>query len=181
MGNQNITSLADLFKERGLELKPLETKFGFDFVPSTLMPTKDNFYDDMGSPVAFEVIRQQSIARYDACILDCHAGFSAVVLEAVRISDRNLVVLEPDAISSASIRALYLRLAEVITASNTWQIFNKLTEEERPIYEKIFGGTIFPNLPPIPFDWQVRAAFSVRAVPGVMTESSAFGLECSGL
>lgn len=58
----------------------------------------------------------------------------------------------------------------------TWQIFNKLTEEERPIYEKVFGGTLFTNLPPIPFDWQVRAAFSTREIPGVLSDSSAFGL-----
>lgn len=175
LGEVDVTSLADLLKSEHKEPIPLNTKFGFSFLPSTLSPENDDFRQHHRVPEAFKAIAL--LAReYDACILDCHAGFSQVVLQAAGQSDKNLIVLEPDAISSAALRVLSLQLGAKVSSSNTWQIFNKLTEEERIVYEKIFGGTLFPNLPPIPFDWQVRAAFSTREIPGVLSESSAFGL-----
>jgi hypothetical protein len=38
------------------------------------------------------------------------------------------------------------------------------------------GGTLFTNLAPIPFDWQVRAAFATNEIPSLRTRWSAFGL-----
>jgi MinD-like ATPase involved in chromosome partitioning or flagellar assembly len=175
LNEKTVSSLADFMREDDKRPAPLETAFGFYFLPSTLSPASDKFASDEGIPRAFEKLRVLADS-YDVCILDCHAGYSKVVFEAVRLSNRNLIVLEPDAVSGAALRVLYLQIGLVMNASNTWQIFNKLTEEERPSYEKVFGGTLFANLPPIPFDWNVRAAFAMREVPGIATESSAFGL-----
>ena len=38
------------------------------------------------------------------------------------------------------------------------------------------AGALFPNLPPIPFDWQVRAAFALGQIPNTASIDSAFGL-----
>ncbi|MCH8112735.1 MAG: ParA family protein [Proteobacteria bacterium] len=175
LGESNFTSLANLAKLGSEQPNPLETVSGFSFLPSTLSPENDDFRDQERLTETFDKLKELA-HEYDVCVLDCQAGFSDVVLEAVRCSDRILIVLEPDAVSASALRVLYLQLGRTINASNTWQIFNKLTEEERSVYTKVFGGTLFPNLPPIPFDWQVRAAFSTREIPGVTSESSAFGL-----
>lgn len=175
LGGSNLTSLADLAKLDSKQPNTLDTVSGFSFLPSTLSPESDDFRDQKRLTETFDKLKELA-QDYDVCILDCQAGFSDVVLEAVRCSDRILIVLEPDAVSASALRVLYLQLGRTLNASNTWQIFNKLTEEERPVYTKVFGGTLFPNLPPIPFDWQVRAAFSTREIPGVTSESSAFGL-----
>jgi hypothetical protein len=113
---------------------------------------------------------------YDVIILDCQAGYSETTAWASVVADRKLIVLEPDAVSAAALRVLSIQLGYKLRSASTWQVFNKLSEDERPIYEKIAGGTLFPNLPPLPFDWQVRAAFGLREIPGVLSSGSAFGL-----
>ena len=109
-------------------------------------------------------------------IFDCQAGYSNLAKKAVEISHQNVIVLEPDAVSSSALRVLHLQIGKILNSSNSWQLFNKLTEEERPIYEKVLGGTLFSSLPPIPFDWKVRASFSICEIPNVTERKSAFGL-----
>jgi MinD-like ATPase involved in chromosome partitioning or flagellar assembly len=154
---------------------PLQAKSGFAFIPSTTDPSvKAEFTSPF--PDIMAKFWNFITANFEAVILDCQAGYSPVTEWAVGVATRKLIVLEPDAISAAALRVLSIQLGYKLRSSNTWQVFNKLTAEERPLYEKVMGGTLFSNLPPLPFDWQVRAAFGLREIPGVLTAGSAFGL-----
>src|SRR5580692_11910163 len=171
-----VTSLSGLLLQSvppGLNV--LHSKAGFDFIPSILDPAERHEYPPHAEAV-LEVWWASVSEMYDAIILDCQAGYSEMTDWAAKVADRKLIVLEPDAVSAAAIRVLSLQLGYTLRSSSTWQVFNKLTEEERPIYERVAGGTLFNNLPPLPFDWQVRAAFALREIPGVLSASSAFGL-----
>jgi cellulose biosynthesis protein BcsQ len=177
-----FTSLADLVADAPRTGEVLRTRVGFWFIPSTLNPAEEQEQDSRYSNEeyidnAFRAIDELCVKLdIGVVIFDCQAGYSAIAREAAHVSQSSLIVLEPDSVSSAALRVLYLQIGSALKRSNTWQIFNKLTEEERPVYEKVFGGTLFPNLPPIPFDWQVRAAFSTSEIPSITSNWSAFGL-----
>jgi cellulose biosynthesis protein BcsQ len=177
--NGRVLSTIDLLSTNETQNPILKTKMGFAFIPSTSNPSEIIEPINLVSEQALQSFSrkiEKICDKYDALIFDCQAGYSPIAATAIELSQRNLIVLEPDAVSSAALRVLYLQLGKKLRSNNTWQIFNKLTEEERPIYEKIFGGTLFTNLPPIPFDWQVRAAFATSEIPGVTSKWSAFGL-----
>lgn len=177
--SKNAVSLEKLMLNQEAQEEPLLTKAGFYFIPSTLSPVdiqklsvehSDNNFADIAFLHLDKIIHQ-----YDFVILDCQAGFSQLATRAVKMADRNLIVLEADAISASAIRILFLQIGSDLE-KNTWQIFNKLTENERQLYEKIFGGTLFTNLPPISFDGDVRLAFAKGELPGFVKQYSAFGL-----
>jgi cellulose biosynthesis protein BcsQ len=144
----------------------------FDFIPSTSNISRT----DYGNFDVFKSFHKSIQDYYDIIIFDNQAGFSELSKICVQLADKNLIVLEADTISSSSVRVLYLQIGESLSNKNTWQIFNKLAEEERNIYNKIIGGTFFPNLPPIPFDWNVRASFALGQIPSIEGKSSAFGI-----
>lgn len=186
---KNILSIWGLLHPRFhpgiVEGAPLLTLAGFDFIPSTLNPAKmqesDNEYEkfDTSKEDAFLLndYLRHLMQSYDVVIFDCQAGYSSVLTKwVVKNSKRNLIVLEADAVSASALRVLYLQIGDVLGRYNTWQVFNKLSEEERLIYEKISGGTLFPNLPPIPFDWGVKASFATCEIPTLTSKNSAFGL-----
>ena len=172
----SVLSLSDMLLQKELSgVSPLKAKAGFAFIPSTLDPAEKHEYTSDVEQVM--KLPWSSLVRvYGAIILDCQAGYSDTTNWAAKVADRKLIVLEPDSISSAALRVLSMQLGHSLRSSNTWQVFNKLTEEERPIYERVAGGTLFNNLPPLPFDWQVRAAFALGEIPSVLSTSSAFGL-----
>lgn len=178
--SDNILSLQTLMIHESFNGEPLKTKSGFYFIPSTLSPTEIQNISVEKSETHFAdnafYNLEKIIYAYDFVIFDCQAGYSQLAKEAVNLAKRNLIVLEPDAVSSSALRVLYLQLGNILKTSNTWQIFNKLTEEERPVYEKIFGGTLFNNLPPVPFDWEVRGSFAIGQIPSLTSQYSAFGI-----
>lgn len=180
--NQNEKSLSvfDIYHENELRGTPITINKNFDFIPSISQITKKNKFDiSFNDKILFDRLNQfflNKIKEYSAIVFDCQAGYSRLCELAINLSDHNLLVLEPDAVSSAAIRVLYLQLGDILKPKTTWQVFNKLTEAERPVYEKVTGGTFFTNLPPIPFDWGVRAAFAIGEIPNVATRESAFGL-----
>jgi hypothetical protein len=55
------------------------------------------------------------------------------------------------------------------------QIFNKITKDECEVYDKVTFGTLFTNLFPILFNWEVRKAFALSQVPELKTTNSDFG------
>lgn len=175
--HDKVLTLLDLLSQRNYQNKPLKTKSGFDFIPSTSKPELSNFTGnepELESPGNF--LFSSLLGDYDIIILDCQAGYTKLVKAATELSHYKLIVLEPDAVSSSALRVLHLQIGASLGRTNTWQIFNKLTEDERPIFEKVYGGTLFTNLPPVPFDWQVRAAFATAEIPSVISKTSAFGL-----
>jgi flagellar biosynthesis protein FlhG len=124
----------------------------------------DNFIDNIKSWSDFDVI-----------IFDCQAGYSRILNTILEVSTTNLVVLEPDAISSSSIRVLYAQVSALIEKVKTYQIFNKITDEEYTVYNQILGGTTFPPLPPVKFNWEVRKAFAFAKIPEMISTNVEFG------
>lgn len=144
----------------------------FDFIPSTTDLKNINEIDYEG----FISFYKSIVANYDIIIFDNQAGYSNLLNICVDLADKNLIVLETDTISSSALRSLYLKLGEKLSNKNTQQIFNKLTEDERDVYANVVGGTLFPNLPPIPFDWKGRTTFALGQIPSIEAKDSAFGL-----
>lgn len=177
---EEICSISQLISNKELKGSPLSTKAGFDFIPSSLNPAEiqnTNLSNSIANMAdKFHTFLEDHTENYEFVIFDCQAGYSDITQWVVEFSHRNLIILEPDVISSAALRVLYLQIGHTLKTSNTWQVFNKLAEEERQIYEKISSGTFFTNLPPIPFDWQVRAMFSLGDIPSITSKGSAFGL-----
>ena len=176
--NKNNLALSDIFSKNEPKGRPLKTKDNFYFIPSTLDVKKiDSDYGKLEEYEFEKLFDPKNIGvDFEIAIFDCQAGYSDIVKKAVEISRQNLIILEPDAVSSSALRVLHLQIGKILNRSNTWQLFNKLTEEERSVYGKVLGGTLFPSLPPIPFDWHVRAAFSTCEIPSVTKRKSAFGL-----
>ena len=169
---KNYLSLANIINDGYKKERILMSSYGFSFVPSTLNPIETKYYSETAKfteiPKIFE--------KYDFVIFDCQAGYNSFTENILSYSDKNIAVLEADAVSSSALRVLYLQLSKFLNRKNTWQIFNKLTEEERNVYGKITDGTFFTNLPPVPFDWKVRSAFALGKIPSIFEKDSAFGL-----
>lgn len=162
-----------LFRQSGL--LPLEVQKGFYFIPTnTHFPynnAKNNSYDyDAFVEYVSFVARD-----YDIIICDCQAGYTKILEKILTISNVNLIVMEPDAISSSSVRVLYAQASDLLESSKTYQIFNKITTEENKIYDKVFAGTLFTSLPSIMFNWDVRKAFAYSQVPEMVTTNVEFG------
>jgi cellulose biosynthesis protein BcsQ len=169
---KSIKSLHSICNKSSQKEEILRVEKLFDFIPSTT-DTSDTKIEDITN---LEKFHKSTKEDYDIIILDTQAGYSDLNKLCVKIADKNLIVLEADSISSAAIRVLYLQIGNILTNKNTWQLFNKLADEERKIYSKVVGGTLFPNLSPIPFDWNVRATFALGNVPSIKNKDSAFGL-----
>lgn len=114
---------------------------------------------------------------YDVILLDCQAGYTNLLDFIIPFSNYNLVIMEADAISSAAIRNLYLKVANLMDGSKFFQIFNKVTPDEYKIYSKVTGGTFFTNIGTITFDWSIRNAFSLAQIPNLRNTKSDYGIQ----
>ena len=114
-------------------------------------------------------------------IFDCQAGYTDVLKLILPITDINLVVMEADAISSAAIRSLYLKIRDLLNEKKIYQVFNKATDEEYTLYSKISGGTVFTNIETVRFDWKIRKAFSVAEIPNMKKSSAGYGVQIFGI
>lgn len=170
--NKNILSFSELINGYSFKGNILKTSYGFSFIPSTLNPADTkNIENQKHRPTLPEIFYD-----FDFVIFDCQAGYSAFTEFLLSFSQKNLVILEADAVSSSALRVLYLQLSKYLNNKNTWQLFNKLTEDERKVYGSITEGTFFINLPPVPFDWKVRSSFALGNIPSLFDNDSVFGL-----
>lgn len=195
------TNGATYFFETKLERKEqylsLSCLFGYDYneqVESILrvddnfwfVPSNTSFPNDSGV-LSYQdnEIFNKNLENYqddfDVLLFDCQAGYSKILNTVLEVSTTNLVVLEPDAISSSSIRVLYAQVSALIEKARTFQIFNKITEEEYSVYKQIIGGTTFSSLPPIKFNWEVRKAFAFAKVPEMVSTNVEFGKDIFAL
>ena|GEM_PF-1592174 len=108
-------------------------------------------------------------SKYDIIIYDCQAGYSIATEKVTKLAKKILVVTEVDAISASSLRVLYSQLSEQLENSKSYQVFNKVTEVEQEIYSKLTHETLFTNITPILFDWNVRKAFVTNELPCIGT------------
>lgn len=156
------------------ERQLLSTRQGFHFLPSSVRFRVSEVHS--GALAALTSAWPEIIRPFEVVLFDCQAGTSPMTEWVLKNSGRTLIVLEPDAISTAALKTLVMTSGDRLPARKTWQVFNKLTPAEREVYEKIHGGMIFTNLPPIPFDWEVRGAFALGRIPGIVGNGTAFGL-----
>jgi cellulose biosynthesis protein BcsQ len=150
----------------------------FHFIPSRVfLPDKRHITTYNGQEDLFHsfIKKMEYDEAIDVIIFDCQAGYSEVVNAVLSVSTVNIVVMEPDAISSSSVRVLYSQTAERLESNRTYQIFSKITEEEYGIYEKVSGGLLFDPLPPISFNWEVRKAFALAQIPDLYSTNAIFG------
>lgn len=137
----------------------------FDFVPSvsaidgSIAAYTDGFLFSYSS-------LEDLIKNYEVVIFDCQAGYSDILKEILPNVDETLFVMEADAISSASIRSLHLKIGSLLNRQS-FQVFNKMTKEEYDIYNKISGGTLFMNIESVLFDWRIRKAFALSQIPTI--------------
>lgn len=151
-----------------------------DFMPSIVQITKKTVVSYLYKEADCKIIyRMQYLYadKYDVIIFDCQAGYTDVLKLVLPMVDINLVIMEADAISSAAIRSLYLKIGDVLNEKKIFQIFNKATDEEYQIYSKISGGTVFTNIETVMFDWKIRKAFSVAEIPDMENTSAGYGMQ----
>lgn len=147
----------------------------YHFIPSITQITKNitkTYSYKFGNKLSFlKELRRD----YDVILYDCQAGYTDILKLILPTSDANLIVMEPDAISSAAMRSLYLKIGNIVNDKKMYQVFNKSSAEEYEIYSKVSGGTVFTNIETIKFDWKIRKAFSVSQIPDMENTSAGYG------
>ncbi len=152
----------------------------FDFLPSILKITDDEKFTYSLSSESRKFFKDFYLLidkQYDVVIYDCQAGYTDLLKIILPYINTNLFVMEADAISSASIRSLYLKIGNLVNDTKVYQIFNKVTNEEYDIYSKISGGTVFTSIETVVFDWKIRKAFSIAQIPDMENTSANYGLQ----
>ena len=161
---QNL--IQNVFEEDKVEKGILSIQKNFDFIPS--VPAIDGTILDSNDSLFFSFdIFDHIIGNYDVVLFDCQAGYSEILKDILENIDVTLFVMEADAISSASIRSLYLKVGSLLSSRNTFQVFNKVTNEEYEVYSKLTGATLFTNIESILFDWTIRRAFALSQIPTI--------------
>ena len=87
-----------------------------DFMPSITKINSNSIVADERKSLKSDYIRclfDLLRTQYDVIIFDCQAGYSSSLDIFLPYVDANLVVMETDAISSAAIRALYLKVGHL--------------------------------------------------------------------
>lgn len=175
--NKNqITSFYDLlFKPFSEQIHCIKINDNYDFMPSltqiTDVSTKVYSYTQDNRFDPNEIL----CSKYDIVLFDCQAGYTDILRLILPTIDVNLVVMEPDAISSAAIRSLFLKIGDIINDKKVYQVFNKASKEEYAVYSKVSGGTVFTNIETIMFDWKIRKAFAVSQIPDLENTSANYG------
>ena len=150
----------------------------FDFCPSILqiiIKNVETFSYHGNNEELNKKFNEVLTEKYDVILFDCQAGYADILKIILPLVDINLIVMEADAISSAAIRSLYLKIGDIIEKKKVYQVFNKATPEEYEIYSKVTGGTVFTNIETIIFDWKIRKAFSVAQIPDMESTSASYG------
>lgn len=176
-----LTTFIDIALQRQeIPYQPHIVNEFFDFLPAQKNLRQVDVLSTYGRHGNIELLSSyfNKIERnYDVILLDCQAGYTNLLDFIVPFSDYNLVIMEADAISSAAIRNLYLKVANLMGESKFYQIFNKVTPDEYDIYRKVTGGTFFTNIGTITFDWSIRKAFSLAQIPDLKNTQSEYGFQ----
>ena len=141
----------------------------FDFVPSKKV-FKEKTWEllqntSLVSRFINRCIRRLKELDYDFVIVDTQAGPAASTREVCKQSKKVLIVSEPDPISVAASRSLDYEIHEILPEFTRFLV-NKLNTEEIQSFRAIKDYlTIFEHLSPLPFDFGVRKAFSLRKIP----------------
>lgn len=176
--NKKIISIEEICKNEISNSFELNVKENLYFIPSITSINQDNNSSYLNGLLQDNAVKKyflEARQRYDIIIFDCQAGYTVLLDSILKLTDCNLVVMEADAISSASVRSLYLKIGNIINNKSSFQIFNKVTKDEDEIYSKISGGTFFTNIGTIIFDWKVRKSFAIATIPDMENTSADYG------
>lgn len=171
----NITSVTDWISETYcpdgrdqfdfIELNPyFKVLPSITAIPSDT-PSLTKFTEAHGDD--FRATMKQIQENHEVVLYDFQAGYTDLMKLFLPNIDVCLFVVEPDAVSSSSLRSLYLKIGTIIENKKNYQVFNKASEEEYKIYSKLYTGTLFTNIETIRFDWEIRKAFSLNQVPSI--------------
>ena len=149
-----------------------------DFIPAVSSLSNSNFFDlhyseDISDKI--KIFKSEMCKDYDIVIFDCQAGYTNLLKYLLPNIDETLFVMEADAISSAALRTLHLKIGDFLNNRKSYQVFNKATPEEFEIYNKISGGTFFTNIETVLFDWKIRKAFALSEIPDMEKTSAKYG------
>lgn len=144
------------------------------FIPSDVSISKDQKCQYRYSTFK-DFISQEIEEQVDIIIFDCQAGYSDLTRHVITLSDTCLLLSEPDAVSAAANKALCFQLGAELENVQTFQIFNKISEEEKKYYSKVATSAFFTNLQPILFNWKVRKVFALRQIPSIESVDLDFG------
>lgn len=173
---EKILTVADLFSNTSALSsrikKPVFAKKNIDFIPSCVYLAQDT-QTEIFINMNLDVLNP-FFEKYDVVIFDCQAGWSALTKEITKISNKNLVVMELDAVTSSSTRILIAQLGNLLDSEETYQVFNKITEEDFEVYKLVTHGTFFKNLTPIRYDLSIKRAFAFNELPVIDIENTAF-------
>jgi len=176
---KEINHLEQISDLTGVTVKISEN---WDFIPSKSIFKEKTWELSQNVPVVRTFIekcfRHFKDLDYDFVLFDTQAGPTASTTVACIHSQKAVIISEPDPISMATSRSLDYEIHEVLPQFTRFLV-NKLNMDEirsfRAIREYL---TIFEHLSPLPFDFTVREAFSLRKIP-VDTETPSpflFGL-----
>lgn len=176
---QHKTGILELMKEtKQTDLRKESTSLdsiivklaeNWDFVPSKKI-FKERTWELLKDFSLVSMVTDRYIGHfrkldYDFIIIDTQAGPAISTLEACKHSSKVVIVSEPDPISVAASRSLEYEIHEVLPEFTRFLV-NKLNTEEVQSFRAIKDYlTIFEHVSPLPFDFGVRKAFSLRKVP----------------
>jgi MinD-like ATPase involved in chromosome partitioning or flagellar assembly len=102
---------------------------------------------------------------YDYVICDTQAGPIHAVQSLTQMCKRAVIISEPDPISIAASKSLDYEMHDHLSPTVKFLV-NKLSTEEVKSFRAIRHYlTVFEHLSPLPFDFSVREAFSLRQIP----------------
>ena len=153
--------------------KKLESyiKINLDFIPARVnFRKKIDLYESTTQNVECLKFIVSSIinsfgSHYDIIIFDNQAGSNLAASISSKMSDKVVIISEFDPISSDAVDTLISQIGENFSGHQR-HLINKLYINESNQYKDfniLFQS--FNRLPPLPFDFGVRAAFSSREVP----------------
>lgn len=186
--NQNKTGLLEIMRDfqksnqsiNQFDLNSVIVKVShnLDFIPSKKAFKEKTWQlaEDAHTVRAFmdRLMQQLANAQYDFIISDTQAGPAAATREVCSRSGKAIIISEPDPISIAASRSLDYEMHEELP-NFTRFLVNKLEKEEVRSFRAIRDYlTIFEHVSPLPFDFDVRKAFSVRNIPIDPDSPSAF-------
>jgi cellulose biosynthesis protein BcsQ len=177
--------LAELLESESLRLGDLaefglEVKKNLYFLPSRVnfskkIPLHNSYYDDENVLINLLLdIKKDADLYFDFILVDNQAGSSVTSKVSAGFSDKVIIVAELDPISSDAIDTLLIQIGDSFPEYRR-HLINKLDVRESEEYKKL--NILFQNmnrLPPLPFDFEVRAAFSSRQIPINVNEPTTF-------
>jgi len=173
-----ITSFFDVVHNSINTYNFITINANFDFLPSVSRIEEENIISyswNENKIHGWNCFLNYISSEYDIVLFDCQAGYTDLLKLMLPSIDISLFVMETDAISSAAMRSMYLKIGDIISKKKVYQLFNKATEEEAQVYSQLSGGTVFTNIETVIFDWKIRKAFSVAQVPDMKNTSIGYG------